>query len=411
MNKSEFMLMDQSDPLAHKRQEFCLNEGQIYLDGNSLGVLPESAKQRAQEVIGVQWGRDLITSWNKHSWIDLPVEIGEKIAPLVGAEAGQVICCDSISVNIFKLLACALTLRPGRIKILSQTDNFPTDLYVAQGLQQILGDKRCEIVLADDGQITEMLDDSVAVLLLTQVNFRTGKIHNMDKLTQLAHEAGALIIWDLAHSAGAIPVELDNCNVDFAVGCGYKFLNGGPGAPAFVYAARKHHQYISQPLQGWMGHAKPFDFAPDYITAPGMFSFLVGTPPVVSMSILSAALDVFADADTQALRDKSIKLSSVFISLVEQNSKLTDFVLVSPRQVQERGSQVSFRHPQAYAICQSLIEVGVIADFRAPDILRFGITPLYTSFMDIWGAVERLTEVMDLQTYKQSKYQVKARVT
>lgn len=411
MNKSQAQQLDLNDPLAEKRAEFCLNPGQIYLDGNSLGLLTKASRLRAKEVTVDQWGEGLITSWNTHHWIDLPVKIGEKIAPLIGAEPGQVICTDSVSVNLFKLLACALAMQPGRIKVLSQTDNFPTDLYITQGINALLGENRCQILLVEDEDIADAIDESVAVLLLTQVNFRSGKVHDMRQITELAHQSGALVIWDLAHSAGAIPVSLDCCEVDFAVGCGYKFLNGGPGAPAFIYAAKRHHQQIQQPLQGWMGHRSPFEFSPTYRPAEGIQSFLVGTPPVISMSILDAALDVFQDIDLCQLQEKSKALSEFFIGLITQYAQLSEFVMASPEQSEERGSQLSFHHPDAYAICQALIDEGVIADFRAPDILRFGITPLYTSFCDIWVAVERLVRVVEQGSYRRPEYQIKARVT
>lgn len=411
MKYHQILALDAADKLAEVRQAFSLNEGQVYLDGNSLGVLPKKAISRAYEVVEQQWGRDLITSWNKHHWIDLPVQVGEKIAPLIGAAPGQVICCDSISVNLFKLIACALSMQPGRHKVLSQKDNFPTDLYMVEGLASLLGQNNCELALVDEGAIEAALDDSVAVLLLTQVNFRTGKIHPMKKLTELAHQKGILVIWDLAHSAGALPVHLDQCRADFAVGCGYKYLNGGPGAPAFVYAAKRHHDKLKQPLQGWMGHRQPFAFDHQYEAGSGMQCFLVGTPPVVSMSILDEALNVFDGISMSVVRHKSVALCESFIELLKSKGLFKDFTLVSPENSDRRGSQVAIAHPQAYAICQALISKGVIADFRAPDVLRFGFTPLYTSFDDVWRAVNHLKDVLLSQCYLEPEFQTKSKVT
>ena len=411
MNLSAIQQADAQDPLACKRDEFALKTGQIYLDGNSLGALPKAARQRAMDVVEQQWGDDLITSWNRHQWIDLPVSVGEKIAPLIGAEAGQVICCDSISVNLFKLLACALNMQPGRHRVISQKDNFPTDLYMVEGISRFVGEKNCELHLVEAQHIEAALDDSVAVLMLTHVNFRSGQIHDMQRLTRLAHQKGILVIWDLAHSAGALPVHLDACNVDFAVGCGYKYLNGGPGAPAFVYAAKRHHANLTQPLQGWMGHAKPFAFDHRYQPAQGMQCFLVGTPAVLSMAVLDEALNVFDGVDMSLVRRKSVQQSELFIQLLEASFELGEFTLASPEDASQRGSQVSVSNHHAYAICQALIAQGVIADFRAPDILRFGFTPLYTSYEDVWNAAAHLRRIMTEKTYLQPAFQVKAKVT
>jgi kynureninase len=411
MNYCDIQELDNSDPLVQKREEFSLPKNRVYLDGNSLGALPVVAQQHASEVVSQQWGEDLITSWNTHSWIDLPRLAGEKIGRLIGAAAGQVICCDSISVNLFKLLSAALKLQSGRAVILSQQDNFPTDLYIAQGLQQLLGEENCQLKQVPDHELIDHLDESIAVLMLTQVNFRCGKIHDMEKLTQLAHKNGILVVWDLAHSAGAIPVELDHCNVDFAVGCGYKYLNGGPGAPAFVYVAKRHQKTLKQPLSGWMGHAAPFAFDPKYTADSGVEKFLCGTPPVISLSILNAALDVFNNVTMKQVRDKSLKLTELFIQLVNQNPALETLKCISPINKLKRGSQVAYAHTHAYAICQALIERGIILDFRAPNILRAGFTPLYTSYADVWQCVEVLTEIVEQQRFLDDKYQAKQKVT
>ena len=411
MNFNEIIALDKADTLAHKRDEFDLPADTIYLDGNSLGALPKAVKSRVAEVVSQQWGSHLIRSWNDHQWIDLPTQVGEKIAPIIGADKGQVICCDSISVNLFKLLSSALSLNSERNVVLSTEDNFPTDLYIVQGLSELLGPDLCQLKLVAEQNIEQSLNDSVAVLLLTQVNFRTGKLLDMQKITQLAHEKGILVIWDLAHSAGAIPVELDDCNADFAVGCGYKYLNGGPGSPAFLYVAKRHQAAVKQPLLGWMGHAKPFAFDAKYQGANNINQYLCGTPSVIAMSALDAALDVWQDVDISKIREKSIALADVFIKLVQTHSCLRDLHLCSTENSSQRGSQLAFSHTDAFAICQALIEKGVIADFRAPNILRFGFTPLYTSFEDIYQAVTILAEVVKTQLYTEPRFNLAGKVT
>lgn len=411
MNFNEIAALDRADPLANKRDEFDLPADTIYLDGNSLGALPKAVKSRVAEVVSQQWGNHLIRSWNDHQWIDLPTRVGEKIAPLIGAEKGQVICCDSISVNLFKLLSSALSINSERNVVLSTEDNFPTDLYMVQGLSDLLGPDLCQLKLVPEQHIEQSLNDKVAVLLLTQVNFRTGQVLEMQKLTKLAHEKGILVIWDLAHSAGALAVELDKCHADFAVGCGYKYLNGGPGSPAFLYVAKRHQANVKQPLAGWMGHAKPFAFDATYQGADNINQFLCGTPSVIAMSALDAALDTWQDVDMAQVREKSIALADVFINLVQTHPCLTDLRLCSSENSNQRGSQLAFSHTDAFAICQALIERGVIADFRAPNILRFGFTPLYTSFEDVWNAVTILVDVVETQLYKESRFNLAGKVT
>lgn len=411
MNFDEIIALDNADPLAKKRLEFDLPDNAIYLDGNSLGALPKSVKSRVAEVVSQQWGNDLIKSWNTHSWIDLPITVGEKIASLIGAAQGQVICCDSISVNLFKLLSSALKLNSERTVVLSTKDNFPTDLYMVQGMSDLLGPELCQLKMVEEQDIQQSLTESVAVLLLTQVNFRTGKLLDMAKLTQLAHDKGILVIWDLAHSAGALPVELDKCEVDFAVGCGYKYLNGGPGSPAFLYVANRHQDTVKQPLSGWMGHAKPFAFDAKYAPAPNINQFQCGTPSVIAMSALDVALDVWQDVDMLQIRKKSEALADTFIKLIQMNDCLQDLVLCSPDIAHERGSQLAFSHNDAFAICQALIEKGVIADFRAPNILRFGFTPLYTSFEDVWLAVTTLVGIVESQLYRERRFNITLKVT
>jgi kynureninase len=410
--------LDEHDELSHLVNEFCLPKNCIYLDGNSLGPLPLVAKQRAIDVVEQQWGEDLITSWNKHAWIDLPQVVGAKISPLLGCEPSQVIACDSISVNLTKVLSAALTIQQGssltRNVVISQRDNFPTDLYMVQGLSELLGKPRCDLVSVAETDIMQSLEqyaDTAAVLLLTHVNFRTGRIHDMQKITHAAHEKGIVVVWDLAHSAGVLDLRLDQCEVDFAVGCTYKYLNGGPGSPAFIYAAKRHWPNIKQPLTGWMGHKHPFEFTHDYEAEQGMSVFLVGTPPVVSMSILDAALTLFEGVTRLQIREKSISLTQYFLHAFNVLISDADFSLITPLEQQARGSQLAFSHPQAYAICQALIADKVIADFRTPDILRFGFSPLFLTHKNLLDAVLRLKNVMDTKCYLQSEFQTKRAVT
>jgi kynureninase len=413
--KSHAIALDEHDPIAHLIAQFEIPASIIYLDGNSLGPLPINAKKAAVDVVETQWGEDLITSWNKHAWIDLPSTVGDKIAPLIGAEKGQVICCDSISVNLFKLLASALQLNtPERNIVLSQQDNFPTDLYMVEGLQQMVGADKCRLLTCDADELETMLQEKgheISVLMLTHVNFRSGKIHDMQKLTKLAHEHGVLVIWDLAHSAGAVPIELDNCEVDFAVGCGYKYLNGGPGAPAFIYAAKRHIPNLKQPLTGWMGHANPFTFDPSYAPDVGIKKFLSGTPSVIAMAVLSAALDLFEQVTMSQIREKSVAMTHFYQRLIEQSQTLAELVMASPATSENRGSQLAYRHPQAYALCQALISHGVIADFRAPDILRFGFSPSFLSFEQLFDSVEKLKTIIESDQYKLPEFNRKQAVT
>jgi kynureninase len=402
--------MDAADPLARSRDAFVLPEGIVYLDGNSLGALPRQAEERVRAVITRQWGQDLIKSWNLHDWIGVPARLGGKIARLIGAKPNEVLVADSTSLNVFKALHAALCLRPGRRVILSDDGNFPTDLYMAQGLTELLSDShRLEVVAPDE--VAASLSEDVAVLMLTEVDYRTGRLHDMKALTRLAHDKGALAFWDLCHSAGAFPVDLNGCGADFAVGCGYKYLNGGPGAPAFIYVAERWQGSAEQPLFGWMGHDAPFAFDLDYRPKPGIARFLVGTPPILSLTALEAGLDLFAEVELGALRRKSGALGDLFIALVAQELAGSGLALASPRQAAERGSQVSYRHPEGYPIMQALIARGVIGDFRAPDILRFGFAPLYVSFADIWHAVAQLKAVMAAQEWQKPEFRRRAAVT
>ena len=398
--------LDTADPLAAYRERFDLPEGVIYLDGNSLGALPKATPERVASVVRGEWGDGLIRSWNSADWIGMPQRIGGKIAPLIGAEADEVIAADSTSVNLFKLIAAALAMRPGRKVILSEPGNFPTDLYMIAGLEaQGLAERR----LAPREHIAEALDEDVALLLLTHVHYKTGEVFDMAALTRTAHEAGALVLWDLSHSAGAIPVELDACEADFAVGCGYKYLNGGPGAPAFAYAARRHHDALAQPLTGWMGHAAPFAFSDDYTPAPGVGRLLCGTPPILGLAALECGVDLAAEIGVDRLAEKSRKLSEFFRQCLGEHGVALD--LVSPTDPAQRGSQLSFRHPEAYAICQALIARGVIGDFRDPDILRLGFAPAYLRFADIAEAARRLAEVLASGEWERAEFRERAAVT
>jgi kynureninase len=404
---TDITALDAADPFARTRQLFDLPEGLIYLDGNSLGALPRAVKARVADVVATQWGEGLIRSWNTHDWIDLPARVGERIARLIGAASGTVMVADSTSVNLFKALVTALRLRPGRRVILSERHNFPTDAYIAVGVAELLGQGH-ELRLVEAGEIAGALSDEVAVLLLTEVNYRTGTRLDMAALTAAAHAAGALTVWDLAHSAGAFPVHLAGAGADFAVGCGYKYLNGGPGAPAFVYSAPRHLDRLRQPLTGWLGHATPFSFAESYRPAEGIGAMRVGTPPVLSMSALDAALDVFDGVDLKALRAKADALFELFAGEVKRLTP--ELELATPTDPVRRGTQVSLRHPEAYAVMQALIARGVIGDFREPDILRFGLTPLYLSFADVRRAAGIVGEVMRTAAWNQPQYKVRAKV-
>jgi kynureninase len=410
-SRQDCLTLDVQDPLAALRDQFTLPEGVIYLDGNSLGVLPRSTAMRVQQVVQQEWGEGLIRSWNTAGWIDLPQRVGNKIARLVGAGDGELVVADSTSVNLFKVLSAALQIvrtdSPTRKCIVSERSNFPTDLYIAESLARERG---LRLVLVEPDDIALHLNADLAVLMLTQVNYRTGRLHDMAALTQAAHAAGGLTVWDLAHSAGALPVDLRGSQADFAVGCGYKYLNGGPGAPAFVWANARHAERFWQPLSGWMGHAAPFEFTPDYRPAPGIARYLCGTPPVLSLAALECGVDTVLAADMNALRRKSIALTELFIELVE--TRCAGLQLASPRDAARRGSQVSFAHPSAgYPMMQALIARGVIGDFRAPDILRFGFTPLYTRFIDVWDAVEQLVLVLHSGEWREPRFNQRAAVT
>ncbi|MBU2340973.1 MAG: kynureninase [Alphaproteobacteria bacterium] len=402
--------LDAADPLAVYRERFVLTEGVIYLDGNSLGMLPRATPARLAEVVAQEWGQDLIRSWNSADWISMPQRIGGKIAPLIGAQSHEVIACDSVSVNLFKLIAAALAMQAQNGKrrkvILSEPGNFPTDLYMIEGLErQGLATRR----LAPRERIAEALDEDVALLLLTQTHYKTGELFDMAALTRAAHEAGALVLWDLSHSCGAFPVELNACGADFAVGCGYKYLNGGPGAPAFAFVAERHHDALQQPLSGWMGHAAPFAFSDDYAPGAGVDRLLCGTPPILGMAALEVGVELIAEIGVDRLHAKSQALSEFFRTCLAAQG--LDLDLVSPTDPSKRGSQLSFRHPEAYALSQALIARGVIGDFRDPDILRLGFAPAYLRFADMAQAARHLAEVFASGEWQRPEFSQRAAVT
>ena len=417
---------DAQDPLRTLRDLFDLPPGVIYLDGNSLGALPRAVPARVAQVVAQQWGQDLIKSWNSAGWFALPRRVGDRIAPLIGAGGGEVVATDTTSINLYKVLSAALNIAaqdaPGRRTIVSERSNFPTDLYIAEALCRERG---CTLRLIEPHEVAASLTPDVAVLMLTHVNYRTGAMHDMAAITAAAHAAGALVVWDLCHSAGAVPVDLNGAQADFAVGCGYKYLNGGPGAPAFVWVHPRHVARCWQPLAGWWGHAQPFAFTPDYQPAMDITRYQCGTQPIVSLSALDCALDVFTAADQlggmAALRAKSLALTDLFIDAVEALCPGA-FTLVTPRAHARRGSQVCLTPTDAlpagsaYAIVQALIARGVIGDFRAgdaqqPDILRFGFTPLYLSFDNVLGAAQALAEVVRTREYAQARFHHKQAVT
>ncbi|MES2911458.1 MAG: kynureninase [Pseudomonadota bacterium] len=417
--------LDAHDPLRKLREQFELPDGVIYLDGNSLGVLPKTAAARVAEAVTAEWGQGLIRSWNSAGWFDLPQRLGNKIAQLIGARPGEVVATDSTSVNLYKVLNAALHIAaedtPARRLLVSERSNFPTDLYIAEGLCRERG---LQLLLVEPEEIAAALTADVAVLMLTHVNYRTGVMHDMTAMTAAAHAQGILTVWDLAHSAGAVPVQLTEAKADFAVGCGYKYLNGGPGAPAFVWVNPKHADRFWQPLSGWWGHAAPFAFTPNYRPAPGITRYLCGTQPILSLTALECGLDTVLAAQPlggmQALRKKSLALTDLFIALVEERCEGHGLGLATPRDHHARGSQVCLtRQGGAYAIVQALIARGVIGDFRAGDgasgnhldILRFGFTPLYIGFEDVWHAVEHLRQVLRTAEWQKPQYNQKNAVT
>ncbi len=404
LTRADCVARDQQDPLRALRDRFDLPEGVIYLDGNSLGARPKAAVARAQDVVAREWGVDLIRSWNTAGWFELPKRLGDRLAPLIGAQAGEVVVTDTTSLNLFKALAAALQIQAtgpaaARRTIVTERSNFPTDIYMAEGLTKWL-ERGYRVRLVDSSEdIPAAVDADCAVLMLTHVNYRTGYQHDMAALTRHAHANGALAVWDLAHSAGAVPVDLTSAEADFAVGCTYKYLNGGPGAPAFIWVPQRHQAAFSHPLTGWWSHAQPFAMAHGFAACEGIGRALCGTQPVLSLSLVECGLEVFEETTMAAIREKSLALTDLFIELVESTCASHPLGLVTPREHARRGSQASFTHPHGYAVMAALIARGVIGDYREPEIMRFGFTPLYTSYADVWDAVAILKDILDTEAY------------
>lgn len=406
---------DRQDPLAPLKARFDLPPGVLYMDGNSLGVLPRAAAARAAEVITQEWGTGLIRSWNTAGWFELPSRLGDKLAGLLGAREGELVITDTTSLNIFKALAASLRIQqkrqPRRRVILSERDNFPTDLYMIQGMIDLLQQGYEMRLIDDDLPLDRALDEDVAVVLLSHVNYRSGQMHDMTAVTRQAHERGALVIWDLAHAAGAVPVDLNGADADYAVGCTYKYLNGGPGSPAFIWVAPRHIPDFWQPLSGWWGHQRPFDMTVAYEPAGGIRRYLCGTQPIVSLAMVECGLDVAREADMADVRKKSLALADLFIALVEERCAGHPLTLVTPRDHAQRGSHVSLRHPNGYEVMQALIARGLIGDYREPEVLRFGLTPLYFGYADVWDAVEILKDVLDSKAWDKPEFRQRSAVT
>ena len=406
--REDFCRRDDKDPLVRFRDEFVLPPGIIYLDGNSLGPPTKASLERLREVAQDQWGGALISSWNVHDWIGLPRRVGSKIARLVGAHEGEVLVTDSTTVNIFRLAAAALAHRPERPVVLVEQDNFPADNYVIDGIREHWH-RAVEVRSVEGDALADAIDSSVGLVVASHVNYRSGRMLDMQRLTAAAREHGAWTLWDLSHSTGAVSVDLARCGVDLAVGCTYKYLNGGPGAPAFLYVARRHQSALRSPIQGWLGHAEPFAFSPRYTPAPGIGRHQGGTPPILSLAALDAAIDVACAADPNQVRAKSVALTTAFIELVQ--ARCPELSVATPTEPKRRGSQVALRHREGYPIVRALIDCGVVGDFRAPDILRFGFAPLYNRFAEVFDAVGHLERVMRSRAWDRPEYRCRTTVT
>jgi kynureninase len=409
MTREEARGLDAGDPLRGFRDRFHIPEGLIYLDGNSLGMLPKAAAARQREVVEREWGSSLIRSWNDHGWIDSPQRIGAKIARLIGAKPNEVIVTDSVTVNLFKLITAAAALAPDRHVLLSEAGNFHTDLHVASGAVEAVPNMRLEVLSRH--LVEEAIGPETNLLLLTHVHYKSGARFDMAGITARAKAAGARTIWDLSHSAGAVPLRLNEDGAELAVGCGYKYLNGGPGAPSFLYVAEHLQEDLVPLLRGWMGHAAPFAFTDDYVPAPGIARFLAGTPPILSLMALESGIESFDGAEMDSLWAKSAELFDLFARLVEERCGGHGLECISPPDPDQRGSHISYRHEHAFEICRALIAAGVIGDFRAPDVVRFGITPLYLGYEDIWRAVEQLREILDSGGWRDPRFSVRGKVT
>ena len=409
---------DREDPLRSYREEFILPPETIYLDGNSLGARTKGAAERAHEVIADEWGTGLIRSWNTAGWFDLPAKLGDKVSKIVGGGTGSTVVTDSTSINLFKAASASLKMQaadsPGRRVILTQRENFPSDIYMLQGLAEQLGNGY-EVRLVDDAEVTagfpNTMTDEVALVVLTHVNYRTGRLFDMSSITSAIHAGGAMVIWDLCHSAGALEIDLAGSGADMAIGCTYKFLNGGPGSPAFIWVAEALQNRFTQPLSGWWGHAKPFEMSPEYAPAEGIRRFLTGTQPIISMSVAELGLNIASEVDMAAVREKSLQLSDLFIDLVETRLAKHPIEIVTPHEYAHRGSQVSITHPEGFAVMSALIERGIIGDYREPSVLRFGLTPLYIGFTEVWDTVEALRDILDNRAWDAPAHKVRGAVT
>jgi kynureninase len=404
ITKSDCIKLDQNDAIAHLRDQFNLPQNVIYLDGNSLGAQPKAAMARAQQVIQQEWGNDLIRSWNSAGWFDLPSRLGDLLAPLIGAKPAEVVVTDTTSINLFKALAAALQMQeskhPTKKIIISERSNFPTDLYMVQGLTDWLN-LGYELHLVDKPeQLKSAINKDTAVVLLTQVNYRTGELLDMHELTEHAHAQGAITIWDLCHSVGALPIDLNGCKADMAVGCSYKYLNGGPGAPAFIWVAQRHLANFSHPLSGWWGHASPFAMHESFTPTPTIRRALCGTQAIISLALVETGLEVFKQTDMEAVRKKSLALTDLFMQIIDEQCAPHGLKLITPRNHAQRGSQVSYMHPHAYPLIQALIKRGIIGDYREPSVMRFGFTPLYTSFVDVWNAADAMRDMLENNAYE-----------
>jgi len=399
---AEAKALDQQDPLTHQRAHFILEPGLIYLDGNSLGPLSRPAQEATEKALHQEWGQGLISSWVDADWINLPARVGARIAPLIGARAEDVVCADSVSVNIFKLAEAALALQPGRRKIVTEEGNFPTDIYILQGLSEITG-RDIDLCVVPRTQVDDAIDDQTALVLLTHSHYVTAELFDMAAMTKLAHQHGALILWDLSHSTGVLDIDLNGIGADFATGCGYKYLNGGPGAPAYAFVHQRYADKLTTPLAGWMGHKAPFDFSGDYAPATGVQRLQVGTPYILSMSALFGALSLFDTINMADIVHKSRALSSLFMH--RMSTLADDLTLLSPTQAELRGGHIAYRHPHAYAIVQALIAQNIIGDYREPQAMRFAPAPLYTSFEDIWRATEILGDILLNRKYLAPEFQ------
>ena len=403
--------LDKLDPFASVRDQFVLPEGLIYLDGNSLGPAPKAAFADIERTTHQEWAQDLIGSWNSAGWFELPSTLGMIIADIIGAGADEVVACDTTSINVYKAVHAGLSLRPDRNTIVAEGESFPTDLYMVEGVASTHQTKSIKLEGVDGATIEELIDDDTAVVLINQVDYRSGKIRDVAALTRLAHEKGAIIIFDLCHSAGIMPVELNLHNVDLAVGCTYKYLNGGPGSPAFIYCAKKHLDKVQQPLSGWWGHHAPFAFDPEYRPDPGIRKFLCGTQPIISFRAMQAGLELTRQFNIDDIRQKSIGLTSLFLDEVKKFDPDFGISVVSPENADERGSQVSLAHVRGYEIVQALIERGVVGDFRMPNIMRFGFAPLYINYQNVFDAVRILKDILESEAWREPRFSQRSAVT